>query len=162
MVMCCRGVLLATHTLPMPRSLNCRAIPLPNLRAIPGSLYLFPTFTHLWHHFYSRMATNVGKTNLKWSVKLKYKYFPPWEKKLADLNQVRKMSLYFFFLASFGSVDDSESFFGLFLSLPHNHLSVFTPDFQGCRTILVYYSLLHYVKSRFRTNFLWVAKHWYI
>ena len=42
--------------------------------------------------------------------KINYKYFPPWEKKLANLDQVRGNELILQLLVSFGSVDASESF----------------------------------------------------
>ena len=49
-VKCGRGVLLTTHHLPVPRSWNSRAIPLPTLWATPGpvtgTLYVFTETKH--------------------------------------------------------------------------------------------------------------------
>jgi len=111
----------------------------------------FIIFTHLWHN---RMATHVGETNLKWSQHLMYEYFPPWEKNLADLNQVRKISSFCSCWYRSARLMFPKSSLDLFLSLPRFPLSFFILDFQGCRIIILYYSLLHYVKFTIQDKFL--------
>ena len=61
-VKCGRGVLLTTHHLPVPRSWNSRAIPLPTLWGTPGllrdhfSFFFNFTFSCFWMLFGKRIA----------------------------------------------------------------------------------------------------------
>ena len=106
----------------------------------------------MWHHCYNRMCTHVGKTNQKLSIK--WKYSRPLYKKLTDLNHVRKKEFIMFLLVSLGSVDASESFSRLFLSLPHCHFPVYIPYIQDRMIILFYYISLHYVKFMIQDKLL--------